>query len=102
MPKEPNQRATTIKKTRHYRNRCRLLKRHKELFQNTETNPGNKKSGANNSIPINISNSNNNNNNNNKKVKEQKNVNNCFSTLWDTWEDKPLPGDVIPWIQCSQ
>ena len=62
MRTDPNQRATTVKKTEHYRNQCRLLKRQKEQSENSEKYPRNKNSGANNSIP------NNNANKNNKKI----------------------------------
>ena len=39
------------KKPVDYRNQCRLLKRQKEQSEDTQTNTGNKISGANNSIP---------------------------------------------------
>ena len=47
----------------HYRNQCRLLKKQREQAENTQINPGNRNSDANNSIPdnntykININNS---------------------------------------------
>ena len=52
------------KKSGHYRNQCRLLKKQQEQTENNRNNPGNKNSDANNSNPN--SNVNNNNNNNNK------------------------------------
>ena len=54
------------KETRNYTSQCSLLKRQKEQTEDTQTIPGNKNSGANNSIPYN--NTNRNNNNNYKKI----------------------------------
>ena len=63
MPTNANQRATTVKKLRKYRNQCRLVKREKEQTENTQNNPGSKNRGANKSIPNNNTNNNNSNNN---------------------------------------
>ena len=49
---DANQRATTVKKSGQYTKKCRPLKRRKEQTENTQTNPGNKNSGAKNSIPV--------------------------------------------------
>ena len=59
----PNQRATTVNKTRFYKNKCRLLKRRKEQSDDTQNNPRNENSGANISLPNNNTIENNNNNN---------------------------------------
>ena len=48
------------KKPGHYRNQCRLLKKQREHTENTQHNPGNRNSDANNSIPHNSTNNNNN------------------------------------------
>ena len=57
------------KKPGRYRNQCPLLNK-KEQVEGTKTNPGNKNSGANNSIPDN--NKNNNKNNENSNIAERK------------------------------
>ena len=62
------------KKTRQYRNQCRLIKKQKEQSEDTQNNAENKSSGANNSFPNNNTNNNNNNyyKNCNKAEKSQK------------------------------
>ena len=55
------------KKPGRYRNQCRLLKKQRELSENTQKDPGSKDSGANNSIPKNNTNKNNNNYKNSDK-----------------------------------
>ena len=70
MLTDPNQRATTVKKTT-YRNQCCLLKMRKKQSEDTQNNPGNINSSANNSIPNNNTNKINN-KNNYKIVTEQK------------------------------
>ena len=59
----PKRTCHHCKEPGHYRNQCRLLKRHKEQSEDTENYPGNKNSDANNSIANNSTNKNNNNNN---------------------------------------
>ena len=67
MLTDPDQSATTVKKTGHYRNQCRLLKKLLKQTENSQNNPGSKNSGANNSNPnSNVNNDNNNDNNNHK------------------------------------
>ena len=66
MLTDPNQRATTVKKSGHYRNQCHLLKKQREQTENNQNNPGNRNSDANNSNPNSNVNNNNNNHNNYK------------------------------------
>ena len=73
-PTEPNQRATTVKKPRHYINQCCLLKNQKEQAESTQNGSGNRNSGTNKYIP-NKNNINNNNKNNkieNSNIAERK------------------------------
>ena len=66
------------KKPRHYRNKCRLLKKQREQTEDAQNNPGNKNSGANTSNSIsNV----NNNINNNKNSNRAKKAENCLHTL---------------------
>ena len=62
------------KKPRHYRNRCRLLKKQREQTENNQTNPGNKNCDTNTSNPNSNVNKNNNNRNNNKAERKPKTV----------------------------
>ena len=72
-PKDLNQRATTAKKPGHYGNQCPLLNK-KEQVEGTQTNPGNKNSGAKNSMPNHNNNNNKNNKNSNRAEREPKTV----------------------------
>ena len=47
------------KKPGYYRNQCRLLKKQREQTENTQNNPGNRNSDADNTIPDNKTNNNN-------------------------------------------
>ena len=72
---EPNQRVIIVKKTGHYKNQCRLLKKQREQTEKNQNNPGNKSSDANTSNPNgNVNNPNNNNRNSNRAEKKPKTV----------------------------
>ena len=60
------------KKPGHYINQCPLLKRQKEQSEDTQINPGNRNSDANNPIPDNNTNNNNHNNYKNSERVEEK------------------------------
>ena len=72
MPADPNQGATTVKKSTQYKNQYRLIKRQKEQSEDAQINPGNKNISANSSIPNNNTNKNNNNNYKNSNRAERK------------------------------
>ena len=72
MLTHPNQCATTAKKPGHYRRQCRLLESQKEQSEDTRKTPGNKNSGANNSIPNNNKNKKDNNNHKTRNRAERK------------------------------
>ena len=87
------------KKTGHYRNQCRLLKKHREQIENKQNNPGDKNSDANTSNPNSNVNNNNNINKNSKRTERQP------KTVYppcETWRIKPLYREMLPWSQCSQ
>ena len=77
-PTDPNQRATTSKKSRQNRNQCCLLNKQKEQAEGTQNGAGNKNRGAKNSIPNKNNNksydNNNNNENSNSAERKPKNV----------------------------
>ena len=62
------------KKTGHYRNQCRLLKKQREPTGNNQNNPGKKNSATNTSNPTSNVNNNNNNKNSNKAERKPKTV----------------------------
>ena len=63
------------KKTGHYENQCRLLKKQREQTENNQNNPGNKNSDANTSNPNgNLNNPDNNNRNSNRAERKPKTV----------------------------
>ena len=66
------------KKTAHYRNQCRLLKKQREQTDNNQNNLGNKNSDTNTSNPNSNVSKNNNNRNSNRAEKKAKN---CLPTL---------------------
>ena len=97
------------KEPRHYRNQCHLLKRQKEQSEATQNVPGNKNSGACNSIPNSTTNKNRNNDNHknsNRAESEPKTVyptcETCGKTIHSTEKcyyganaaNRPPPGTV--------
>ena len=87
------------KKSGHYRNQCRLLKKQRDQTENNENNPGNKNSDANNSNSnSNINNNNNNNKNSYRAKRKRKTVYPPFETCGKTNHSKKM----LLWIQCSQ
>ena len=83
----PQSNSHRCKKPGHYRNQCRLLKRQKELFENTQNLPGSKNSAAKKSIPNNNTNQNDNNNyykNSKRAERKQKTVDPSCETCGKT------------------
>ena len=87
------------KKTGHYKNQCRLLKKRQEQPEINQNNPGYKNSDANTSNPNSIVSNNNNNKNSNRAERKPKTAyppcETCEKTNHSTEK-------MLLWRQCSQ